>query len=245
MTYYTKDEFKQFLYKQCLHLTKLRSEANDLLIKANNHYLIHQTKWMDEPCLQLPQDLMIIQEIIYKTKPQFIIETGTGWGGLTLFCSTLADAWGGHVISIDINMKQDLTERLFKKPTRPTLINGSSTDPKTIKMIEHIVNHHPSMVILDSNHTHEHVLQELKLYSQFTKPGMYIVVCDTIIEDIPNDRVDRKRPWGPGNNPHTALQEFLNSGHKYYEIHDHISNKYLFSLNTYIYDNDNSSYLET
>lgn len=236
MTYYTKDKFNQFLKTQANRMLAMNDKALDCLIEANNYYWIHQTKWMNEPCLQLPQDLLAIQEIIYKTNAYYVIETGTGWGGLALYCHSLTKLWDGHVISIDINMPKDLVKRIKDKSDHQiTLIEGSSIDPETIELIKPIVHTYNTMVILDSSHTHEHVLQELELYSSFIKPGQYIVVCDTIIEDIPDNKVERKRSWSVGNNPKTALREFMLKHPDEFVLDYSLQNKLLFSCNSYIY----------
>lgn len=212
----------------------LQQKAMQVLVRADQCNWIHQTNWLGEPILQLPQDMFALQEIICNTKPDYIIEVGVAWGGSLLFYSTLMEAIGGRrVIGVDVYIPSDLRRRLSlhgKISRRIALVNGSSIDRSTIKKIKSIIGDSKKvLVILDSNHTHEHVLAELKIYSQFIGKGNYLVCGDTIIEDIPEQK-HRPRPWGHGNNPRTALTEFLKEN-KNFAIDKRIKNKLLFSCN--------------
>src|SRR3989304_2130620 len=153
------------------------------------------------------------QEIIFRTRPRYIIELGVAWGGSLLFYSTLMHVLGGdRVIGVDIFIPDDLRKRIgtfAAVSDRITLINGSSTAHQTLDQIKSILcGSGQVMVLLDSNHTHDHVLSELRLYSPFIGEGHYLICGDTILEQIPKQS-RRPRPWGPGKNPRTAPDEFL------------------------------------
>jgi len=213
---------------------KLQKKAIDLLVKADRYNWVHQTNWFGEPILNLPQDMFALQEIIYKTRPEYIIEVGVAWGGSLLFYSTLMEVLGGKkIIGIDIYMPKDLKKRLLshgKLSERLILINASSIEKSTIEEVKKILGESKkTLIILDSFHTHEHVLKELRLYSQFVGKGYYIVCSDTIIEDIPVQK-HRPRPWGPGNNPKTAVWQFLKENRSF-GIDRKLENKLLLSCN--------------
>jgi cephalosporin hydroxylase len=195
------------------HDKKLQSDALQVLVNADRYRWLHQSSWMGEPLLNLPQDMFAIQEIVYKTRPDFIIETGVAWGGSLLFHASLLELIGGkYVVGIDVFLPRNLIDRLKKNKKlykKIKLLQGSSTDPASIKKINAITgNSKKVLVILDSYHTHDHVLQELRLYSKMVGKGYFLICGDTIVEKIPK-QAHRKRAWGPGNNPETALRKFL------------------------------------
>jgi cephalosporin hydroxylase len=232
---YTRREFEKarlIWAKKMFQDKKLQNLALNTFIKADQHNWIHQTNWLGEPILQLPQDMFALQEIIFRTKPEYIIEIGVAWGGSLLFYSTIMEVISGQkVIGVDIFLPPDLKKRLAshgKISQKITLIKGSSTEIATIKKIKAITkNSKKTLIVLDSHHTHDHVLQELRLYSPLIGKGYYLVCGDTIIEDFPPQK-HRPRPWGPGNNPHTALMQFLKEN-KAFKIDKNIRNKLLFS----------------
>jgi cephalosporin hydroxylase len=231
---YTRAEFDLLRSEKAEQMSQdvsLREQAMDLLSKADEYYWLHQFNWMGEPCIQLPQDLFAIQEIIFRTRPQVIIEVGVAWGGSLLFYATLLESLGiGKVIGIDIFIPPDLKERLMrhgKISERLHLLEGSSLDHEIIERVKQQVGDaRDVMVILDSNHTHEHVLQELLNFSPFVKAGNYLICADTVVEYLPPQK--RQRAWGPGNNPYTALQEFLQHNDRF-RVAKEIDNKLLLS----------------
>jgi cephalosporin hydroxylase len=185
---------------------RLQCDATKLLIDADHYHWIHQTNWQGEPCLQLPQDLMAMADVIYHTEPEVVVECGVAWGGTTLFLASQPSI--KEVICIDIYLPADLIERLTAKSrAKLSFLEGSSIDPHTFKSCQDLINDRDAFVILDSNHTEDHVYNELVLYSQLIKCGQYILCDDTIIEAMKDPA--RNRLWGPGNNPFTALQRFL------------------------------------
>jgi len=212
----TRDEFEDLRRESALTMSQdegLIRRAREVLIDADKHQWIHQTTWFGEPILNLPQDMFAIQDIVYRTRPKFIIELGVAWGGSLLYYSTLLTILGGEkVIGIDVYIPDDLKARLNGHGTaseKIALFTGSSIESDTIQYVRSIVkDSREVLVILDSYHTHEHVLTELRLYSTLVGKNHYMVCGDTIVEYIP-PQIHRPRPWGPGNNPKTALEEFL------------------------------------
>lgn len=202
----------------------LQRDALDVLVRADRHRWIHQTTWFGEPILNLPQDMFAVQDIIWRTRPEFIIEVGVAWGGGMLLEATLLEVLGGKkVIGIDIFMPPDLRQRLSshgKLSERLVLIEGPSTSPDTLFQVkEALGGSRKVLVILDSYHTHEHVLGELRSYSSFVEKGQYLICGDTVVERIP-PQLHRSRPWGPGNNPATAVKEFLEESDRFVVDHD-------------------------
>lgn len=233
--FYTRNEFEALRMESAGGMAEdkaLRRDALKVLVRADHYLWIHQTNWLGEPILNLPQDMFALQEIIFKTRPRFIIELGVAWGGSLLFYSTLMEVLGGErIIGVDIYIPDDLKERLAsygKLSERLTLINGSSIEPGTLDQIKSIVGDcREIMIVLDSYHTHDHVLKELELYSPLIGKGSYLICGDTIVEDIPEQK-HRRRPWGHGNNPKTALQAFLKENDRF-KIDKTIGNKLLFT----------------
>lgn len=234
---YTKKEFQNHLRKSAMKMSKdqkLKKEAINLIRRADHYNWIHQTSWLGETIINLPQDMFMLQEIIFKTKPEYIIELGVAWGGQLLFFSTLMEILGGKkIIGVDIYIPNDLKRRLSSNKRlskRIQLIKGSSIEEKNVSKIKNIIgNSKKVLLILDSNHTQAHVLKELKLYEQFVGKGNYIVCADTIVELIPKNK-NRPRDWGRGNNPMTALNEFYKTNNRFV-VDNEIENKLLLSCN--------------
>ena len=229
----TREEFETLrknMAEQMVADTQLVKDALDVKVRAGRYYWIHQTTWFGEPILQPPQDMFALQEIIFNTRPEYIIEVGVAWGGTLLFYSTLLEVLGGkQIIGIDIFMPDDLKQRLGsfgKLSERITLLNKSSIEEDTLQEIKAIIGDSKKvLIILDSNHTHEHVFKELNLYSPLVGKGYYLVCSDTVIEYQPEQDY-RDRPWGHGNNPKTALDAFLKENDRF-EIDYPLSNKLL------------------
>lgn len=210
----------------------LQAKALEVLVEADRHRWIHQGQWMGEPLLNLPQDMFAIQDIIWRTRPEFVIEVGVAWGGGMLFEATLLDILGGKkVLGIDIFIPPDLRQRLSshgRLSERLILIEGSSTDPKTLERVREVLcGSRKVLVILDSYHSHAHVLSELRSYEPFVGEGQYLICGDTVVERIP-PQLHRTRLWGPGNNPATAVKEFLSENKRFVVDHS-IDERLLFS----------------
>ena len=190
-------------------------------------------EWMGRPVIQFPPDMIAIQEIIWKIKPDLIIETGIARGGSLIYYASLLELikQNGLVLGIDIDIREHnrdaITDHSMNK--RIKMIEGSSIDFDVIQQVKEICKNKKSiLVILDSNHSHNHVLSELKSYSSLVTPGSYLIVLDTIVEDLPDGFV-QNRPWGKGNNPKTAVWEFLET-EKRFVIDKDIENKLLITV---------------
>lgn len=234
---YTRKEFEELRIesaKQMAGDSVLRKDALDVLVRADYYNWIHQTSWFGEPILQLPQDMFALQEIIFNTRPEFIIEVGVAWGGSLLFYSALMEVLGGKkIIGIDIFIPDDLLKRiesLGKISEKINWLRGSSVDKQIVQSVKDILgDSRKVLVILDSNHTHDHVLAELKIYSEFIGNGYYLICGDTILDTMP-EQPHRPRPWGRGNNPKTALVQFLKDNDRF-EVDSRIENKLLLTCN--------------
>ncbi|MGB5926277.1 MAG: cephalosporin hydroxylase family protein [Dehalococcoidia bacterium] len=196
---------------------------------ANYKYSYNFT-WLGRPIIQLPQDIVAMQEIIWQVKPDLIIETGIAHGGSLILYASMLELLGGdgQVLGIDIDIREHNRVEIEKHPMfkRITMIQGSSTDEDIARQVYGFAkNGKQVLVALDSYHTHSHVLRELELYSPLVTKGSYLVVFDTSIEDMPEDFFP-DRPWGKGNNPKTAVWEFLKTNHRF-EIDKEIENKLL------------------
>ena len=169
--------------------------------------------WMGRPAIQFPQDMMAVQELVWRIQPDLIVETGIAHGGSIIYSASLLELLGGDgiVVGVDIDIRQHNRSAIEQHPMaqRIRMIQGSSIDPSVVDQVhEYARGCSAVLVLLDSNHTHEHVLAELRAYAPLVTPGSYIVVFDTLIEDMPTDLV-QDRPWGPGNNPKTAVHAYL------------------------------------
>jgi len=184
--------------------------------------------WLGRPIIQLPQDLIALQEIVWQVKPDLIIETGIAHGGGLVFYASLLELLGtnGIVLGIDIDIREPnrLLIQTHRLAERIKMIQGSSVDPLVVQQVYDFAKvRNRILVVLDSNHTHEHVLKELEAYSPLVKRGSYLVVLDTSIEDMPAGSFP-DRPWGKGNNPKTAVREFLKTNDRF-EIDESIQNR--------------------
>ncbi|MEK7090515.1 MAG: cephalosporin hydroxylase family protein [Patescibacteria group bacterium] len=192
----------------------LKEAAREFFEQSVGLHYAYNFEWLGLPIIQYPQDVVAMQEIIWKTKPDLIIETGTARGGSAIFYASMLKILGrGKVVSVDIDIRKHNREAIRKHPLSGfvILIEGSSIDERIINKVRKISVHAKKvLVILDSLHTHEHVLAELKAYSKFVSRGSYLVVFDTVIEDLP-PAYSKNRPWIKGNNPKTAVREFLKS----------------------------------
>lgn len=223
----------------------LAISANDQLQDAGRALTLHSISakysynfnWLGRPIIQYPQDMVAIQEIIWNTRPDLIIETGIAHGGSLILSATMLalldysdaveagavlDPHASHrrVLGIDIDIRAHNRRAIEAHPMahRIDMIEGSSIAPEVIAQVHAAASKYQNiMVILDSNHTHDHVLAELVAYAPLTSPGSYCVVFDTVIEDLP-DAMFPDRPWSKGNNPKTAVWEYLRrisiDGHK-------------------------------
>jgi len=201
----------------------LKSRSMEWLKAASPHTYPYNFSWLGRPILQMPQDIIALQEIIWEVKPDLIIETGIAHGGSLVFFASMLELLGnnGRVLGIDIDIRRHNRLEIEKNPMskRITMLEGSSIDPSIVKKVENIAKNNKNiMVCLDSSHTHAHVMTELENYSPLVSTGSYLVVFDTVIEFF-DPVLLGNRPWGIGNNPYTAVQEFLSKNQNF--IADH------------------------
>ena len=245
------DPIQKFLM-ECEEEIQLQSEDAEFVAlskqwieKANSLKYSYHFNWMDRPIIQYPTDIIALHEIIYKTKPTYIIETGIAHGGSVTFNASqmalldivdpLPNDRKRHVFAIDIDIRDHNRKKLEEHPLANyfTLYEGSSTDLALIEKVEDDIeglhqNIDGGMVILDSNHTHDHVFKELNCFEKFVSPGKYLVVFDTIVEFLENSSWPG-RDWSKGNNPYTAVIEFLSKNTEF-EIDKLIDNQIMFGV---------------
>lgn len=210
--------------------TEFEKLSTNWLEMAMERSYAYNFDWLGRPIIQLPQDIVATQELIWTIKPDLIIETGIAHGGsLVLSASILAlieigqaaeqkelvdpNSPKSYVLGIDIDIRPHNHKLISDHGLSPRIkmIQGSSVDKDVISQVRKIVSQKSRvMIFLDSNHTHEHVLNELLLYSEFVSPGSYLVVFDTFVEKLTKD-IFPDRPWGKGDNPMSAVTEFLAS----------------------------------
>ncbi len=202
------------------------------LTNASRYKYSYHYQWLGLPIIQFPQDILAMQEIIWRVKPERIIETGVARGGSVIFYASMLDLLGGdgRVIGIDVDIRPKNRAAIVNHPLskRIDLIEGSSISVNIVEEAASLVQGKKTLVVLDSLHTHDHSLQEMERYSPFVTKGSYLVVFDTIIEDMPADFFP-DRPWGRGNNPKTAVWEFLRRNDRF-EIDRDIQNKLLITV---------------
>lgn len=188
--------------------------SDRLFAVSDRHNFSYVWDWCGLPIIQLPSDILLMQEIIWGCRPTVVIETGIARGGSVIMYSSILRLLGrGRVIGVDIDIRPHNRAAIEEHPfgDRVTLIEGSSVDPAVLEQIRSTLEPNDTvLVVLDSDHTHAHVLEELNLYSSLVTQGQFLVVADTIVESIPT-QTHRPRAWGQGNNPATAVEEFLAS----------------------------------
>lgn len=226
----------------------LQALSNTWVSKVSPYKWAYNFTWLGRPAIQFPNDAWAMQELIWEIQPDLIIETGIAHGGsLMLSASMLAlldmcDAIQKgqtidpkvsqrKVLAIDIDIRAHNRAAIEAHPmaSRIQMIQGSSIAPEIIEQVHKVAaNYSRILVCLDSNHTHEHVLAELEAYAPLVSQDSYCVVFDTLIDDMPADNFP-DRPWGPGNNPKTAVREYLKS-HPEFSIDKSIDSKLLISV---------------
>ena len=189
--------------------------------------------WLGRPIIQFPQDIVAMQEIIWRVKPDLIVETGIAHGGGLIFYASMLELVGkeAKVLGIDVDIRQHNRVEIERHPMfkRIAMLEGSSVDEGIAQRVHDFARGKRCVVVcLDSNHTHDHVRRELELYSHLVTNGSYLVVFDTLIEDMPDDFFT-DRPWGKGNNPKTAVWDFLKANNRFV-IDKDISNKLLITV---------------
>jgi len=228
---------------------KLKAEAANFMKASVQPQYSYNFRWMSRPIIQYPQDIVAMQELIWSVRPDLIIETGIAHGGSLIFnasmlalldmtdaieagASSLAPSVSQRkVLGVDIDIRAHNLAAIQAHPmaSRIQMIEGSSVATEVVAQVKEFAgNFQNVMVLLDSNHTHDHVLAELEAYAPLTSVGSYCVVFDTLIEDMPTDMYP-DRPWGPGNNPKTAVWQYLEE-HSEFEIDKTIHDKLLITV---------------
>ena len=218
------------LYKNDLLLQEALTKLHERIAKTKYAYSFF---WLGIPVIQLPQDLQAMQEIIWEVKPELIIETGIAWGGSIIFSASMLALLevcdvieNGQILGIDIDIRPHNKKAILAHPLskKITMFEGSSIDEGIIqKVIEVAKGKKKILVCLDSNHTHDHVLTELKAYAPLVSVGSYCIVGDTAIENVPGGTIPGSH-WGKGNNPKTAVWEYLKENNDF-EIDKTIDSK--------------------
>ena len=227
---------------------ELHTRSLDWVIAASESKYTYHFEFFGRPIIQFPQDMVMMQELILRIKPDLIIETGIAHGGsLILSASMLAlldmsDAIQAgesfnpsnskrKVLGIDIDIRAHNREAIEAHPmaSRIEMIEGSSVDPVIVSEVHRFAKKYKRILVcLDSNHTHEHVIAELEAYAPLTTVGSYCIVFDTIVEDMPK-ALFLDRPWGPGDNPKTAVWEYVRK-HPEFAIDKSIEHKLLLTV---------------
>jgi len=191
----------------------VREAALRLVAMTLPYRYSYNFSWLGRPVIQFPADLIAIQELIFTVRPQLVIETGIAHGGSLIHSASILELIGGdgRVLGVDIDIRPHNREAIDAHPMRKRIdmIEGSSIDPSVVERVREAASGKDRvLVILDSMHTHDHVLQELRLYAPLATLGSYCIVFDTVIEDLPGDAFP-DRPWGKGNSPKTAVWAFV------------------------------------
>lgn len=213
-----------------LELKELRQQ---MVLKIAKYKYSYNFTWCGRPIIQLPDDMMTLQEIVWEVQPDLIVETGIAHGGSLIYYASMLEIIGGDrfALGIDIDIREHNRVAIEQHPMfkRIKMIQGSSVDQEVMRKVYEIASGKKRvMVALDSNHSHGHVLEELELYSPLVKKGSYVIVFDTIVEDMPEDFFP-DRPWGKGNNPKTAVWKFLETNDRFV-IDKDVENKLLFTV---------------
>lgn len=211
----------------------LKRQTIEWFVSSSKYEYSYHFTWLGRPIIQYPQDIIAMQEIIWRVRPDLIIETGIAHGGSLIFYASMLELLGGdgQVLGIDIDIREHNRVEIEKHPMfkRITMIEGSSIDKDVAREVHTFAKHKKKVLVaLDSMHTHDHVLKELEIYSPLVTKGSYLVVFDTIIEDMPDDFFP-DRPWGKGNNPKTAVWEFLKTTDRF-NIDKEMENKLLITV---------------
>lgn len=216
---------------------ELKARAHEFMETSLIPKYSYNFSWLGRPIIQYPQDMVAMQEIIWEVKPDLIIETGIAHGGSLIFYAAMLELVSactgseGEVLGIDIDIRPHNRKAIEEHPMykRISMIVGSSIAPEIIaRVVDKAKEKKRILVCLDSNHTHDHVLAEINAYAPLTSVGSYCVVFDTLIEDM-HENTYPDRPWGKGNNPKTAVWEWLKT-HTEFEIDKSIQHKLLITV---------------
>jgi len=193
---------------------ELKRKSIDWMVHADQYKYTYNFTWMGRPIIKFPSDMVIQQELMWQIKPDLIIETGIAHGGSIIFSAAMQQMMSipdARVIAVDIDIREHNRAEIESHPMAKhiTMVQGSSVAPEIFAQVKELAKDAKKvMVILDSNHTHQHVYDELKLYADLVTVGSYCILPDTFIEFFPKGYYDN-RPWDVGDNPCTAARQFL------------------------------------
>jgi cephalosporin hydroxylase len=195
---------------------ELKRKSLDWMLHADRYKYTYNFTWLGRPIIKFPSDIVVMQELIWRVKPDLIIETGIAHGGSLVFSASMLELLGGDglVLGIDIDIRAHNRREIEAHPMmkRIQMIEGSSVTPEVVNQVREIAKTKSKvMVFLDSLHTHDHVMAELAIYASLVSVDSYLVLPDTFIEYFPQGYYSKDRPWDVGNNPMTALRAFLAS----------------------------------
>jgi len=230
------DELKRFSDEVKANVDRLMADgdvqarAQAWLSELTRQRYVYNFTWLGRPIIQLPQDVLAVQEIIWQVRPDLIVETGIAHGGSLVHSASLLELLGGDglVVGVDVDIRPHNRREIEGHPLgrRIRLIEGSSTDASVVATVRELaLGRRAVLVMLDSDHTHAHVLRELELYAPLVTRGSYLIVFDTLIEDLP-DELFAGRRWGKGDNPKTAVWQFLKTTDRF-EIDARVAGKLL------------------
>jgi cephalosporin hydroxylase len=230
------DELKRFSDEVTGNVDRLMADADmqarsrAWLTEITRHRYTYNFTWLGRPVIQLPQDLLAVQELVWQVRPDLIVETGIAHGGSLVHSASLLELLGGDglVVGVDVDIRPHNRREIEGHPLgrRIRLIEGSSTDASVAAAVRELAHGRRAvLVMLDSDHTHAHVLRELELYAPLVTRGSYLIVFDTLIEDLP-DELFAGRRWGKGDNPKTAVWQFLKTTDRF-EIDARVAGKLL------------------
>ena len=193
---------------------ELRQKSLDWMLHADKYKYTYNFSWMGRPIIKFPADMLVQQELMWRLKPDLVIETGIAHGGSIIFTASMMVMMGieGEVVGVDIEIRQHNRELIEAHPMmkRITMYEGSSTEPAIVEKVrQHTKGKKCVMVILDSLHSHKHVYDELKAYAEMVTVGSYCILPDTFIEFFPKGYYSHYRPWDVGDNPYTAMKQYL------------------------------------
>lgn len=231
----TMNPIKQFFSERQADIVEmgkdaeLRRKSIDWMHHADRYKYTYNYTWMGRPIIKFPNDMLIQQELMWKLKPDLVIETGIAHGGSIIFTASMMEMMGidGEVVGVDIDIRQHNRDAIEAHPMmkRITMYEGDSVAPDMVEKVRrHTENKKCIMVILDSLHSHRHVHKELHAYAEMTSVGSYCILPDTFIEFFPKGYYADSRPWDVGDNPYTAMQQYL-SEVDFFEIDKNLTHK--------------------
>lgn len=214
------DPVAQFLTERNLDIASmgddeiLREKSLDWMLHADKYKYTYNFTWMGRPIIKFPNDMVVQQELMWMLKPDLVIESGIAHGGSLIFTGSMMEMMGidGKVVGIDIDIREHNRTAIEKHPMskRITMYEGDSVAPDMVEKVRaHTEGKKCVMVILDSLHSHEHVYKELLAYAEMTTVGSYCILPDTFIEFFPKGYYSDNRPWDVGDNPYTAMKQYL------------------------------------